>query len=383
MTAITVPESESADEARRMDVVRRYSILDTPPDGAFDRVTAIAARLLGTPIAIVSIVDADRIWFKSHHGLDVHQIPRDPGLCASAILQAGPWLVADARRDPRTLANPLVSGEFGLQFYLGVPLNTRDGFSLGTLCVLDRQPRTVSQDQIDTLTDLASVVMDQLELRLSAMRSIADKEAALNHAHLMAEEIDHRVMNSLHLIVSMLSIQSAQSGSTETAKEISRAASKIFAVANVHQHVHVSNAAVTLDSADYLDQLCASLSMMLGGREQLAISVEAVPINLASEQLSRLGLIVNELVTNAVKNGASKLCVELAACQHGYRLTVSDNGKGLPENFDINKMPGLGMKVITSLAKNLGGSLTHERNANVEGTTFQIVFSPVMDVRPE
>lgn len=364
-------------------MVRKYTILDTPPDGAFDRVTAIAARMLGTPMAIVSIVDTDRIWFKSHHGLETNEISRSPGLCASAILQTEPWVVSDARNDPRAFANPLVAGEFGLQFYLGVPLHTQDGFNLGTLCVLDKQPRTVTQDQIDTLTDLASVVMDQLELRLSAMRSIADKEAALTHAHLMAEEIDHRVMNSLQLIVSMLSIQGAQSGSTEIAEEISRAASKIFAVANVHQHIHVNKAAVTLDSADYLVQLCASLSMMLGGKGQLAISVEAVQVDLASEQLSRLGLIVNELVTNAVKNGASQLKVELASVQPGYRLTVSDNGRGLPTDFDVNKMPGLGMKVITSLAKNLGGSLTHKRNEHVEGTTFQIVFSPVLSVLGE
>lgn len=383
MTAITQPHSVSSselapDEALRMNIVRRYAILDTPPDGAFDRVTAIAARLLGTPIAIVSIVDTDRIWFKSHHGLDANQIPRNSGLCASAILQSGPWLVTDARHDLRTLANPLVAGEFGLQFYLGVPLHTHDGFNLGTLCVLDTKPRTVTQEQIDTLTDLASVVMDQLELRLAAMRSIAEKEAALNHSNLMAEEIDHRVMNSLHLIVSMLSIQSAQLGSSEAAKEISRAAAKIFAVANVHQHIHVGKTATTLDSADYLIQLCAGLSTMLGCGDQVAISVEAVPLSLASEQLNQLGLIVNELVTNALKNGASKVNVHLAPYQHQYGLTVSDNGKGLPAGFDVNKMSGLGMKVITSLVKNLGGLLSHEPSADLGGTMFQIIFSPVL-----
>ncbi|MFJ7797251.1 sensor histidine kinase [Pseudomonas sp. NPDC096950] len=379
---MNTPAELVSDESVRMSIVRRYAILDTPPDGAFDRVTAIAARLLGTPIAIVSIVDTDRIWFKSHHGLEAQQIPRNSGLCASAILQSEPWLVTDAKHDPRTLANPLVAGEFGLQFYLGVPLHTHDGFNLGTLCVLDTQPRTVTQEQIDTLTDLASVVMDQLELRLSAMRSIAEKQAALNHSHLMAEEIDHRVMNSLHLIVSMLSIQSAQLGSSEAAKEISRAATKIFAVANVHQHINVGKAATTLDSADYLVQLCAGLSTMLGRGDQVAISVDAVPLALASEQLSRLGLIVNELVTNALKYGASKVNVKLTPYQQQYCLTVSDNGSGLPANFDVDKMSGLGMKVITSLVRNLGGSLSHERNANLGGTTFQIFFSPMMSSHP-
>ena len=98
-------------EAERLAAVRRYDILDTPPDGAFDRITRVAARLFEVPISIVSIVDEDRIWFKSHHGLDVEQIPRAPGLCASAILDNKPWVLTDASLDPRSLANPPVAGE--------------------------------------------------------------------------------------------------------------------------------------------------------------------------------------------------------------------------------------------------------------------------------
>jgi len=160
----------STDEAARMSEVHRLDILDTPADGAFDRIAALAARVFGVPIAIVSIVDHDRIWFKSHHGLDLDQIPRDLGLCASAIMTDLPWVVEDARSDPRALSNPLVAGEFGLQFYAGVPLKTREGHNLGTLCVLDFEPRTVTLEEITTLEDLASVVMNELELRLESRR---------------------------------------------------------------------------------------------------------------------------------------------------------------------------------------------------------------------
>jgi GAF domain-containing protein len=142
------------DETKRMAAVVRYDVLDTPPDGAFDRITALASRLLRVPISIVSIVDTDRIWFKSHHGIDVEQVDRDPGLCASAILQEGPWLVNDAAADPRTLANPLVSGDLGLRFYAGVPLTTQDGDRLGTLCVIDQRPRELTDDETATLEDL-------------------------------------------------------------------------------------------------------------------------------------------------------------------------------------------------------------------------------------
>ena len=166
-------------EEERLAAVRRYEVLDTPPDGAFDRITTLAARAFGVPIAIVSIVDSDRIWFKSRHGLpDVIEIDRAPGLCASAILGSGPWIVTDAPTDPRALANPLVAGDFGLRFYAGVPLTTRDGYNLGTLCVLDTSPRDVTRDETQTLQDLAALVVDQLELRLQT-REVLRVEAQL------------------------------------------------------------------------------------------------------------------------------------------------------------------------------------------------------------
>ncbi|HEY3575746.1 MAG TPA: protein kinase [Arthrobacter sp.] len=156
------------DEEARMEAVRSYGILDTPPDGAFDRITALAARLFSVPVAIVSIVDHDRIWFKSHHGVDVDQISRDPGLCASAILQDDLWVVENAPEDPRTLRNPLVAGDFGLKFYAGAPLKTRNGHNLGTLCILDFEPRTMTAEDNANLRDLAAMVMTDLELRLEA-----------------------------------------------------------------------------------------------------------------------------------------------------------------------------------------------------------------------
>ena len=154
-------------EAARMDAVRRYQILDTPPDGALDRITAVTARSLDAPIALISIVDEDRIWFKSHHGLEADEMQRVPGLCSSAILEGVPWVVENARADPRATANPMVTGEFGLQFYAGVPLRTPDGHNLGTLCVFDFEPRSFTNVQIETLVQLAGIVMSELDRALA------------------------------------------------------------------------------------------------------------------------------------------------------------------------------------------------------------------------
>jgi len=172
-----------------MDAVRRYDILDTPPDGAFDRIAAVAAQLFQVPIAIVSVVDTDRIWFKSHYGLDVAQIDRQPGLCASAILQDDPWIVNDAKVDPRTLANPLVAGEFGLRFYAGAPLTTHDGFNLGTLCVIDHEPRAVTAEEARMLADLAEVVVDELELRRSARLAVDSAEHRRSEVEHLAQAL--------------------------------------------------------------------------------------------------------------------------------------------------------------------------------------------------
>ena len=173
------PEVEQA----RIAALRRYDILDTPPDGAFDRITELAASLFSVPISIISLVDTDRIWFKSHHGIDINQIGRDPGLCASAIVHDGPWVLTDAKNDVRSLANPLVAGEFGLRFYAGAPLKTSDGHNLGTLCVIDKEPREdFTKQQMEQLNHLAAVVMDEIELRLAARRKhdeMAQVEAAL------------------------------------------------------------------------------------------------------------------------------------------------------------------------------------------------------------
>ena len=169
VAAVPDPSTEEA----RLLAVARYRLPEAPADGAFDRVTAIAARVFSVPVALVTIVDHDRIWFTAHHGLEIDHIDRHPGLCASAILDDVPWVVEDARFDPRTLANPLVASDFGLQFYAGVPLRTRDGHKLGTLCVLDFEPRLASEEELATLGDLAAIVMAEMELRLESRRSLS------------------------------------------------------------------------------------------------------------------------------------------------------------------------------------------------------------------
>ena len=158
-------------EFDRLNALRRYAILDTPPEGAFDRITALAAEIVEAPVAMVSLVDASRVWFKSVHGpAGIREMPRGPALCAAALAHETTYVVENASADPRTQEHPLVTGEFGLEFYAGVPLRTHDGHLLGTLCCMDTRPRGVTVRQLRHLEILAAVVMDEIELRRSAMQ---------------------------------------------------------------------------------------------------------------------------------------------------------------------------------------------------------------------
>lgn len=163
------PASRDA-ESERVEAVRRYNLVDTPPDGAFDRITALAARLFEVPIAIVSIVDSNRIWFKSHHGLEIEEVERRQGLALAGGLHNETLVVEDTSSDARLTANPALADTSGLAFYAGVPLITPDGHNLGVLAIIDSKPHTMSADEVATLEDLAAMVLHEMELRLAARR---------------------------------------------------------------------------------------------------------------------------------------------------------------------------------------------------------------------
>jgi GAF domain-containing protein len=150
----------------------RSAILDTIPDEALHRVTAMAARLFSAPISIVSVVDHDRTWFRSHYGPEVEQIARDVDLRTATIPNAEPVIIEDGRSDPRSQDSHLVTGPLGLRFYVGVPLKRTDGQTIGTLSVLDFTPRRTTDAEIENLTDLAALVVAQLETRQEGLRTV-------------------------------------------------------------------------------------------------------------------------------------------------------------------------------------------------------------------
>lgn len=381
MPSVQPPLFSSQEEERRMVAVRHHDILDTQPEAAFDHMAAMAADLLSAPAAMISIVDEDRVWFKSRHGMPLQQIGREPGLCASAILQTRPWLVSDATADRRAMAHPLVTGDFGLRFYLGIPLRSADGSNIGALCVMDHKPRSVTRRQIASLGNLAAVAMDQLDLRIAARRAAAalsevaaDKEKALRLAATMANEIDHRVMNSLQLVSGLLSMQSRSHSDDDVPTQLKQAAGRVAAIAKVHQHIYLSEGIEHADVAQYLQRICDDLSVMLRATGRGEITVSGVGVKLPTARIVAIGLIINELVTNAIKYGKGKVIVCFADTETGYTLSVSDEGPGLPEDQIAEPTRGFGMKVIRLLVKQLHGNLAAGPQADGRGLTITIAF---------
>jgi diguanylate cyclase (GGDEF)-like protein len=159
-------------DAERLAALRSYQVLDTRAEEAFDRLVALAARLTGTPSAAISLIDADRQWFKARVGIEAEAIPREQSFCAYAILTPQqPLVVPDATADARFADNPLVTAANGLRFYAGVPLVNPEGHALGALCVADDKPRGLSPEQLDALVTLAGAVASTLELRRAMRRA--------------------------------------------------------------------------------------------------------------------------------------------------------------------------------------------------------------------
>lgn len=204
MGDITMSYPIAPDEDARLAALYELELLDTPEEPAFDRVTRLVTKLLSVPISTVTLVDANRQWLKSKIGVEHRETPRDVAFCAYTIMASDPLIVEDACQDPRFAHNPLVTVPGGIRFYVGIPLRSLQGLALGSLCAIDTKPRSISEDELAALNDLAAIVTDELRLR---ERLIAEKKNTQASQHALDElyrsmecQIERRA-NELNLVI--------------------------------------------------------------------------------------------------------------------------------------------------------------------------------------
>jgi GAF domain-containing protein len=181
------------DEKERLEALHRYEILDTDPEQSFDDITLLASHICETPIALISLLDEKRQWFKSKVGTTESETSRDVAFCAHGILQPDLFVVEDTQKDERFASNPLVAGSSQIRFYAGAPLITSDGHALGVLCVKDRVPRELSKVQMDALRALSRQVVAQMELKHSLKaKSRSEDQLRATADALRASELMYR-----------------------------------------------------------------------------------------------------------------------------------------------------------------------------------------------
>ena len=325
-------------EQQRLSALRSFGILDTPREEEFDDIVRVVSAICRTPISVINLIDHGRQWFKAEIGLGVRETPLPASICAHAILQPGLFVVPDTLKDPRFSDNPLVIGDPRLRFYAGALLETEDGLPLGTICVLDYQPRELDEDQKDLLRLMAKQIMKLLELRRrNAEEHVARVEAEAHAVEIamLAREGDHRVMNSLNLVSAILTLQRRSASNQDVKEQIGDAQRRVQAIATVHQQLHLAGSLEFIDIKGFLESLCENLKQTAPAFVE-GIHTKLDHASIRSDEASTLGLITAELLANSFKhaypgNSRGPIMVEFTSkgLHWSLRVTASDFRKTL------------------------------------------------------
>ena len=352
-------------EPARLAALRAYDILDTPRETDFDDIVMLASRICGTPISVINLIDETRQWFKAETGLGVRETPLDTSICAHVILENDFVEIPDTLADARMADNPLCLADPGLRFYAGALLRSKGGYPIGTLCVLDNQPRALDPLQRDALRILADQVMTQLDLR-----------AVIANEGVLRSEIDHRVKNSLQVVGAFVSLERAESDNDEARASLERVARQINIVAALHEHLGMAATNELIDLGPYLDEVVKLIDSMLAADVSVQGSFENVAVG--AREASIVATIVNELAANASKHSFKRSSGTIflrgeRVSEAGYRLVCSDDARpGEVENAAPSERVGLGLKILTASVRQLGGTMT--ATSDDKGYSTQLDF---------
>ena len=397
-------------EKKRLDSLASLNILDSLPESDYDAITSIAALVCGTPVALICLVDTNRIWFKSKYGIEAIQIPRETAFCSHAILQDGPFIVNDLSKDDRFYDNPLVTLGPQYKFYAGVPLFSPDNYPIGTLCVLDTRPGEINEDQIKTLKSLSNQITRLLELKsqLIEMQNLEKRRkeyefrisesSRLSTLGEMAAGIAHEINNPLTIIQCKSKILKRK---FEEGVLDSKINLKDFEVINdtVDRIVTIVKGLKTYSRNSEHDPLRpANLKSLLDETFSLCLDrfkFSGVNVGItcpASIELNCRPAQISQVLINLISNSYDAIIdlnekwisINVLEDADHFKVIVKDSGKGIPESIatkmtqaffttkEVGKGTGLGLSISMGIMETHGGHLLYDsRESN---TTFILSF---------
>jgi signal transduction histidine kinase/CheY-like chemotaxis protein len=373
-----------ANEQARLIALRSLEVLDTEPEPLYDDITELASQICDTPICLVSLVDSDRQWFKSRHGVDATQTPREIAFCSHAILGDGLFEVPDSRIDSRFRDNPLVTGAPHVVFYAGFPLNLGDGLHVGTLCVIDQKPKTLTEKQRQAMRCLANQVVSNLQLR----RANRDIKRALDAKSRFLASMSHEIRTPLNGILGITNLLLEGARDKEIRDQLTtvrKCGDLLLSVINdILDFSKLESGKLTYEAhafrpAHAVQGVCEVLQP-LAARKGLGLRVDlgGVPEWIVGDA-TRLAQILMNLMGNAVKfssSGDVALSVAAKPAGEGHAtltFSVADRGIGIPKERQAGLFTpytqadasavrlfggsGLGLAIVKGLVEGMGGSL--------------------------
>lgn len=393
----------------RLEALQGYRVLDTAAEPCFDRVTEIAKSVFGSPIAVISLIDEWRQWFKSRQGVDLCETHRDVAFCSHTILSDDFLVVPDATQDPRFRDNPLVTGEAHLRFYAGAPIITSSGLRLGVVCVLDSEPRPrPDQAQLAVLRNLAAMVIDLLEARRAAnepelLRGGApsgEADAANRAKHEFLTLISHELRTPLHAVMGFGSLIAERTSDQESrgyAQEVCQSGQHLTSLIDrILEFSRAERGELTLKEEEVdLAQVADAARAAMTGSARLAGAELALEVHPGTPRLRGDGIqlrqVLLSLISNAVQAEARTVTIAIdPPAAEGLRLRVVDDGRGIDaaavervlDSFTVgddvlkrrDEGLGLGLPLTRRLVELHGGRLTLVSDGPEQGTEAKILF---------
>ncbi len=381
--------------------MRSYSILDTLPESDYDNITKIAAEICGTPISLISLIDDKRQWFKSHHGLDATETPKEYAFCGHAINTPNDvFIVQDARKDERFHDNPLVTGDPHVIFYAGVPLVSEAGLPLGTLCVIDHKPNLLSQSQISSLSALSNQVINLLELRKSKHqleRTIMELEEKNEGLERFAVVAAHDLKTPLINISSLAQLFQNQykdildSEGLEMLEMIIGSSGNLIGLIDGLLQYSKSESLLREGKSDIeLQMLRTDLEGLFNYDHQLKLVLKSDLTQIKAHKTALHQILIN-LITNAIKyHDKETVEIELGVSESDthFLFYVKDNGPGIEtihqerifkifeklaatDKFGV-RGNGIGLATVKKIVEKLGGAIRVESDL---GKGAKFIFS--------